>query len=1206
MRRFLSLLVIAIASTPVVAQTTYTWTGAGNGAWATAANWDFNGVPANDLLLSDVVFAGNSSLVSTVNVVPTPYSIHSLMFDGSAGTFNLVPAGTPTTLRLGNGGIMVNSPVAQTIGNPLALGASQTWFANSAPLFIDGTVNATGQTLTFDGAFDVRLSQSATVTGGALVKNGLANVALAGNNTPTSVDINSGTLIVNKVGTGSPIGSGPVNLNGGTLSFRVNGAPVSTSGYNHDVITALSEFTGPPYGTTRGVDGNNGNGQWVYFQQGAYNPNLTYGLPANGRFNALAVDYQFQDYVGNNVLSLTNSAGVNPSGTLTLDTPGQFRSLNIMNVTGSGSAQYSFTLNFDDATTTTVTGNVSRDWFNGPANETVFIVGARLSRTAALPGTFDQPFGTNPRIYTTNYTLNAADRLKTLNSITFNTTNGTATTGLYTFNVFGISGIAGSDTQVYTNPVNVLTDSTIEQLNVANVTAGPLSIGFNTLTTVTSGATTTNFGATTLVGDPNFNLGLASTLNLGAVNDGAIPRTITNTGPGVLGFAATATSFNNAFINVNAGGIAASAANALGTSATVTMLAGTTFNISANTTIAAVTGAGAITQTPTSTLTINGGTGNTFAGRIGGGPLVINGAFTNLTLNAGPNTIVSSSIQNAGKLSVASPGSLGSGPVALNTTSTLSVGGVTSINGFNNGFGFNLQTNGGNDPNFPFVPTINGNELNITSAAGGIAASAWFGTPVPTGAFTASFKYYNSAPGADGITFTLQSESATALGIPGGGLGYAGGPVTGVSPSYALAFNIFNGGVLGYAFTADGVQPAAYNAVTPVNVAGAQLGNEITFDLAYDGANLNVTLTQGANMFVVPAIPIDLSTLGVGAFVGFTGGTGVVTSQQFISDFLFNSSAGLNYGNNVTVAAASNANLNVQLMGSALDFNFGTLTSNAGATLNVTPEAGSIPDTPYSVNFGTTTVNNSTFNIENNGTGRGTVRVTDLTGTGPLTKNGSGTLVLRGTGTYTGLTTVTNGRLTFNGDYSGATGATSVASGAFLAGGGSKGGTVSVLPLATVETGDGTPANPTLTVTAANFSDTAVLKSDLRNGGVLVDTATTGGSRLATTTFGRDLPTGTISLLLSSDGSIGSSGPSTYTRTVATYTNLNNLAAGTYTLGGPFAVSGENFTVLPGWQVDVNGGNVNVTFSVVPEPMALLAVGAFALAMGRRRLRVRG
>ena len=76
------------------------------------------------------------------------------------------------------------------------------------------------------------------------------------------------------------------------------------------------------------------------------------------------------------------------------------------------------------------------------------------------------------------------------------------------------------------------------------------------------------------------------------------------------------------------------------------------------------------------------------------------------------------------------PGTLGTGAVTLQNGTALSIGGLpgATISGFNgNGAGWNLQGTGG-------APTVSGDVLTITTAAGSLARTAWFNTPynIPT------------------------------------------------------------------------------------------------------------------------------------------------------------------------------------------------------------------------------------------------------------------------------------------------------------------------------------------------------------------------------------------------------------------------------------------------------------------------------------------
>jgi hypothetical protein len=81
--------------------------------------------------------------------------------------------------------------------------------------------------------------------------------------------------------------------------------------------------------------------------------------------------------------------------------------------------------------------------------------------------------------------------------------------------------------------------------------------------------------------------------------------------------------------------------------------------------------------------------------------------------------------------------------------------------------------------------------LVLTKAVGSTAGTAFTTEMVPFGPlfrFTTFFQFQMTNPGgicaADGMTFTIQAESPTALGGDGGGLGY-----TTIVPSMAVEFD---------------------------------------------------------------------------------------------------------------------------------------------------------------------------------------------------------------------------------------------------------------------------------------------------------------------------------------------------------------------------------------------------------------------------------
>jgi T5SS/PEP-CTERM-associated repeat protein len=152
-----------------------TWTG-GTGNWTDTSNWADGIAAVNGIAVEYAGTNGTSTNNSGTN------GIQSLTFtNNSTGAFTLAGGG----LTIGAGGIVNNSSYTNTIALNLALGANQTFAANTANLVVSG--NITGNyALTKAGNETLTLAGTNTYTGETLVEAGTLAIASGGSLTGTS------------------------------------------------------------------------------------------------------------------------------------------------------------------------------------------------------------------------------------------------------------------------------------------------------------------------------------------------------------------------------------------------------------------------------------------------------------------------------------------------------------------------------------------------------------------------------------------------------------------------------------------------------------------------------------------------------------------------------------------------------------------------------------------------------------------------------------------------------------------------------------------------------------------------------------------------------------------------------------------------------------------------------------------------------------
>jgi hypothetical protein len=195
--------------------------------------------------------------------------------------------------------------------------------------------------------------------------------------------------------------------------------------------------------------------------------------------------------------------------------------------------------------------------------------------------------------------------------------------------------------------------------------------------------------------------------------------------------------------------------------------------------------------------------------------------------------------------------------------------------------------------------TSSGGNLVLASQPNFQAGSAFTTSRVNISAFTTSFQFQlvpTTNPPADGITFSIQGVSPTALGGAGGGLGYAG-----IQSSVAVKFddyyNNYENGVQ-HVDPSNSTTGLLTDGNTPpgedLSGSGIYLNTRDVFQasLSYTGSTLGLTIKDvTTGISTNRSFNVDIQSF-VGAdtaYVGFTGGTGTLAASEQIEKWSFDS-----------------------------------------------------------------------------------------------------------------------------------------------------------------------------------------------------------------------------------------------------------------------------------------------------------------------------
>jgi autotransporter-associated beta strand protein len=1188
----------------IAAATTSLWKGVDSN-FGNTANWNPNVVPAgSDVLLDNSTVstaqsidlgAGQTRLVRSVGIdAPFSYTL-------SNGTLELATSSSASGIFLTSTN---GAAASQTINSKLALDNDIEIKNNTtSTLTIAGAVNTTDtvvtntihdHNLTLDGTGSGVTTLSGTISGaGRVTKNDSGTAILSGTNSYSGgTTLNAGMLVVGSAGNTNALGTSSVVLNGGTLASNANstisnaltlqgnvGLAVTGPGSTFTSQGTLTQ-TGGSYALNLGngvtqqgavnlSDNNTGRTLTVQVDSGAANIS---GAIANGGASAgslvktgagtlqlnAASSYSGGTTISNGTLQLgasnillnTGNVSIDASGTLNLNTFSQ-KIGNLTALAGGATIDFGATPgantlvfgtytapasgvlvvnNFEQGTdtfATTVAGQtVSSIYISG--------FGAASEAPSTTPTLYGSAYALTPIAQTGIYWKGTTDANWSPVGTNWVTTSGGSTVSAPPSNVqIAIFDATGTGHQAVTLNVN----TTIAGLKFDTLAPTYTISGANTLTlsgTVPyvqqKSAANQTLSFTTLAMGNNtvFDITNSGNLTVSSAITGSYSLIKDGTGTGKLILSGNNTYTGGAFINN--GIVQIQSANALGAAAdTTTIATGAALELSGGFTAAnpiSVTGtgvgsAGAIHDL-TGTNTLSGAvtlTGATTVATDTGATLNLTGGITGsnygLTLNGAGNLTIGAGA-TAGVIA------LGTGGVTINSTGTTTFAGTAA----NTYTGTTTVNSGtlilGKSAN---VTSVNGNLIigddNVGNGAVTVQVAATAGAQInANSAVTINSDGTLNLNGQSNAVAQLNASSNTAQVTLGTGTLTVGGNANlnsayagkitgtgGLAKAGSGALSLSNG-------SSNYSGPTALNAgIINVSAVGALGSSTVT---VASGASLQVTnLGVSNNLSNI----VNLNGNGV-------GGAGAVEST-----------AGTN---NLTGNFTLQSNARIQ--------------ADTGSTLNLT----------------TGTVTLSTFTLDVAGGGNTTIsRV--ISGTGGVTMDGTGTLALSGTNTYTGVTAVNSGTLEIRNKSAlgGTGGTTTVANGATLA-------LNNATPIAEVTTtidGAGVSNNGALRNIAGNntWSGTVALASDSSIG---ADTGTTL----------------TMSGVISGGHALSKAGAGTVVLNAAeTYTGATNVNAGTLQLGAA--------NLIPNTSAVTVAGGATFNLNNNSDTVASIA-GAGALALG--------
>jgi autotransporter-associated beta strand protein len=645
-----------------------------------------------------------------------------------------------------------------------------------------------------------------------------------------------------------------------------------------------------------------------------------------------------------------------------------------------------------------------------------------------------------------------------------NATNNIASATLNTLQTISFNSTAGS----YTLEANSAS---------AGHSATPLELTGSIINNSTS-AQTLNLAMT-------FNAGrmvdtASGNITIGGVINGS--GGLTKNGSGTLALTA-----NNTFtggVQVNAGTLATTDSGGFANSANITVASGATYNVgvtdqinslnasgslvlssgtltisssSTNSIVSgAISGGGILTKSGSGTLTISnnntGYSGQTFHsggvieighnGALGTGNFLLrNNGATIQSTDATDRTIANRFGTFTGANATYIFGSAGTGNLTFSNTQTSSLGdnrtftisnSVTRFDGIFTGSGFGITKGGtglmilaGNNT-YSGATTINAGTLQISST-GLLGGGIYSGNISNSGTFLFASNSNQTIAGIISGAGAITKNGTSTLTLSGNN-SYSGGTTISAGTLQITSTGLLGGGSYSGNIANSGFLIAGSNSnqiLSGIISGTGALTKNGSGTLTLSGSN---TYSGGTTISAGTLQITSTGLLGGGSYSGNIVNSGALiagsNSNQILSGIISGAGALTKNGSGTLALSESNSysggttlNTGTLVIGNAAAAGSGTISQSSGSSLLKIDTTGTIANNMSVFNVlasqsatlsGAITVNNATWDID---TGDTLTISGTVSGNGGVNKNGSGTLILSGSNTYVGATTVNAGTL---------------------------------------------------------------------------------------------------------------------------------------------------------------------------------------------------